>query len=304
VSRAPWPPAGRACRVAFVGPRAEFEACALGAPAGGLDPLFVDFREGGDPEALLASVEAFAPHVVIAFRPEILPAGLLAGVAAVTVGYATGSGLAELDAGAFDRLVTDAPAAGAAWRALPLPVDDAFFADVRPARFPPRVLFAGDSTEYRERLLVDAKHEHDLLHVVHGIHGERLHELFDRVDVAINVHSDDQPAFEHRVAMHLAAGHLVISEPLTPSHALEPGLDFVEISGPWALKEAIGAARNNPRAWHRIRVRGRAKAELFRASHVYPRLIADLRRDLETFGSDRRRRQLTRTLTVGEAPVA
>jgi hypothetical protein len=36
-----------------------------------------------------------------------------------------------------------------------------------------------------------------------------------------------------------------------------------------------------------VRVRGRRKAEAFRASRVYPRLIADLWADLRVFGTHR-----------------
>jgi hypothetical protein len=36
-----------------------------------------------------------------------------------------------------------------------------------------------------------------------------------------------------------------------------------------------------------VRIRGRRKAEAFRASHVYPRLAEDLLRDLRVFGTQR-----------------
>jgi hypothetical protein len=39
--------------------------------------------------------------------------------------------------------------------------------------------------------------------------------------------------------------------------------------------------------WHAVRVRGRRKAEQFRASRVYPRLITDLLADVRAFGSPR-----------------
>ena len=45
--------------------------------------------------------------------------------------------------------------------------------------------------------------------------------------------------------------------------------------------------RRDATVWHAVRVRGRRKAEQFRASRVYPRLIADLLADLRAFGSQR-----------------
>jgi hypothetical protein len=49
-----------------------------------------------------------------------------------------------------------------------------------------------------------------------------------------------------------------------------------------------------PGAFESIRVRGRAKAELYRASSVYPRLIHDLYLDLAAFGTRRRAPATTR----------
>ena len=54
-------------------------------------------------------------------------------------------------------------------------------------------------------------------------------------DVAINVHNEPYPSFENRVCLHLAAGHLVLSEPLSPTHGLEPGIDYVEFHRPQQL---------------------------------------------------------------------
>ena len=48
------------------------------------------------------------------------------------------------------------------------------------------------------------------------------------------------------------------------------------------------SSRPTPGSYDGIRVRGRAKAELFRASAVYPRLIHDLYLDLGAFGTERR----------------
>jgi hypothetical protein len=39
--------------------------------------------------------------------------------------------------------------------------------------------------------------------------------------------------------------------------------------------------------YRRVRIRGRRKAEAFRASRVYPRLVHDLLLDLDVFGTER-----------------
>ena len=296
--------------MAFVGQTTFFEACSLQAPAAGLIPRFFEFRAGGDGEALLAGLAEFVPHVAVVFRPEVVPHGLFAGLPAVTLGFLSeplprGTGahadlqrrladLRETDVANFDRVVSFDPriaqTAGVVvpiWRSLPLPVADRFFAPVAPMGHPPRVLFVGRSTQHREWLLAPAKVEHDLLHVAFGVSGAELVELMRRHDVAINLHNEDYPSFENRVSMHLAAGHLVLSEALDPLHGLEPGIDYLQVDGPHELRRALTVVTRFPRVHHRVRVRGRLKAEQFRASRVYPRLIADLLADLDAFGSPR-----------------
>jgi hypothetical protein len=296
--------------VAFVGQTTFFEACALEAAAGGLIPRFFEFRAGADGEALLAGLGELVPHVVVVFRPEVLPPGLFAGLPAVTLGFLSeplprGAGahadlqrrlgeLRQVDVGNFDRVVSFDPLIADTarvvlpiWRSLPLPVADRFFAPVTPMGSPPRVLFVGRSTPHREWLLAPAKLEHDLLHVAFGVSGHELVELLHRHDVAINLHNENYPSFENRVSMHLAAGHLVLSEALDPLHGLEPGIDYLQVDDASDLRRALAAVARFPRAHHRVRVRGRRKAEQFRASRVYPRLVADLLADVDAFGSSR-----------------
>ena len=93
-------------------------------------------------------------------------------------------------------------------------------------------------------------------------------ERQESIDVGINLHVGPFPSFENRVCLHLAAGHLVVSEPLDPPHGLEPGIDYVQVRSPSVLKHVVGAIRTNPDAFRAIRVRGHAKAASFRASRT------------------------------------
>jgi hypothetical protein len=148
-------------------------------------------------------------------------------------------------------------------------------------------MFVGRSTEHRERLLTPSKHAFDLLHVAFGVDAERLDALMREHDVGINLHNEPYPSFENRVSLHLAAGHLVISEPLDPTHGLEVGIDFIEVASPEALHGEIALLQRFPNIHQRVRVRGRMKAEGFRASRVYPRLVNDLLLDLRAFETQR-----------------
>jgi hypothetical protein len=79
----------------------------------------------------------------------------------------------------------------------------------------------------------------------------------------------------------------VLSEWLSPTHGLEAGLDFVEIRGPGSLLQAVQTLERFPGVWQRVRVRGRMKAEQFRASRVWPRLVHDALADVAAFGTTR-----------------
>jgi hypothetical protein len=242
---------------------------------------------------------------VVVFGPEVVPPGLLDDLDALTLGFSAeplphgGSAPAPVAASQFDRIVSVDPRRAAAgdhlpvWRSLPLPVDDRFYAPVGPWGHPPRPVFVGRATERRERWLIDAKHEFDLLHVASGLHGDGLRDLLARTDVALNVHRGTFPGFEHRIPLHLAAGHLVVSEPLSPRHGLEPGVDLLEVRSPAQLLRCVRGVRAVPRGYDPVRRHGRRSAERFRASRVWPRLIADLVRDVRVFGTARTRARRT-----------
>ena len=72
-----------------------------------------------------------------------------------------------------------------------------------------------------------------------------------------------------------------MSEPLVPRHGLEPGIDLLEAETPRALMLALERLQPIlPAPTRTSRRRGRRKAETFRASRVWPRLLGDLRADV------------------------
>ena len=89
--------------------------------------------------------------------------------------------LEDVDVANFDRIVSFDPLIAetaasvlAVWRSLPIPVADAMFMDVHERSRPPRLLFIGRSTEHREQLLAPVKRSHPIVHIGHGLFGERL----------------------------------------------------------------------------------------------------------------------------------
>ncbi len=285
-------------RLAFVGQRVFFELCSLEEPAGDLEPTFLDFRHDADPGPLRAALEDLDPDVIWVWRPEIIPPGLLHGLRAQRVGYLTEplprpgdeaphpdlaqrlDYLRATDPTNFDRIVSFDPLIVPTvqqhmnvWRSLPIPVADRVY---QPRGGTNGAVFVGRSTNHREEFLGPVKHDFDVVHIAHGFTGERLIGLLRDASVVINLHNEPYPTFENRVPTALAAGALVVSEPLSPTHGLVPGADYVEVSTPWDLWRILAEARSAPRAFAATRAAGRRAAERFRASRVFPRLVADL----------------------------
>lgn len=303
----PLPPSGEPLRVAFVGQRTYFELCSQRSPTRVIEPILVEHRSGRDGRRLAASLEAAAPHVVVVFRPELIEDGCFDRLDALTVGVLTEPlpraggahpdlerrlhDLAAVVPEQFDRIVSFDPeiASTAAryvdvWRAVPLPVADEVFGWPEPSR-EPRFVFVGRSTPHREWFLLPLKHHYDLLHVDHGLFGDDF-VVATRApgQVAVNLHNEPYPTFENRVSLHLAAGQLVISEPLSPTHGLESGLDFIEVRDPEEMMSVAGRIDRDPLIFEWVRWRGRLKAEGFRASRVWARVIHDLLLDVAAFG--------------------
>jgi hypothetical protein len=299
-------------RVAFAGDAVRFASWVEGGAR------FVDTREL-EPSAVAASLRAARPDAVVALGVAEHDAATLRAAGAPVLGVVVAAerppvwalraakpgeppGRELLDAAAAedraklfapgspgaacDRLVALDPAdalGGRLWCTIAPPVDDALFAPVTKAHRPPRIAFLGASTPHREQWLTTAKHLHDVRHVAHGITPDRLPKLLAATDVGLVAHPTGRATFDHRVALHLAAGHLVVAEPLSPRHGLEPNIDYLETSDPEALARILQPIRTAPDTHHRIRVRGRLKAERFRASHVWGRVVADFVHDVGSY---------------------
>lgn len=301
--------ASQSLRVAFVAQREYFASSTLEDPAGGLEPRFFDFRFDAPVEPLLTALRDWAPHVVFMFRPEMLPAGAFAELDAVTLGFFTEplhvpgqpphpdldtrfGVLERTDPTGFDRLciynpsfVATAERAVPIWRAFPIPISDRYFAPVRPTgRADPQLLFVGRSTAHREAFLGPLKRDFPLVHLAHGVTEDDYRSFVARTDVGLNIHNEPYPNYEYRVSEFLAAGLLVVTEPVSPYHGLRPGSEVLEVREPWEAWELVRAMQRAPQAFAPVRLAGRRAAERFRASRVFPRLIADLLDDVRVRG--------------------
>lgn len=101
------------------------------------------------------------------------------------------------------------------------------------------VFFIGRSTAHRESYFGFLKHHYEFLHICHGIWGEPLVNYLCGSRICVNVHAEDEVSWEPRMQMMMACGSFVISERITPNPYLRPGVDYVEISSPQELHEAV-----------------------------------------------------------------
>jgi hypothetical protein len=300
-------------RLAFIGQREYFGYTALRETTAGVEPRFFHLHHGGDIGTVLPALKAFAPDVVLAYRPELFEAGAFDEIDAVVVGYLTEPlpradrephadqadrlrQLHDTDPGNFDRVCSYDPyieqAAGEVlevWRSFPIPVTDSEFS-TGPLRAPkgaPVLLFTGRSTPHRNDFLDWLKKDFDVVHVAHGVTDERLAPFLREADVGINLHNHPYLNYENRVSHFAAAGLAVVSEPLSPSWGLIAGVDYLEVSNRWDLYSTAVALTATPDALRTMRISARRKAERFRASRIWPALAREAIADVEVFGGRR-----------------
>jgi hypothetical protein len=287
-------PLDRPLRAAFIGDPAWLSACCPPAASSKLLAERFPHRPGGDAEALALAVQESRPDVCVAFAPASLPSGMLAELPGARLGVIladAGEEPAQWRAEGLHRLASFRPeltgeeAGGMQlWRAFPPPVADELYAPVRGMRHPPRAISIGRATRHREEVLTPAKHHHDLLQAIHGVEGADLAELLGEHDVGVYVPPWPGPGFGQQVGVHLAAGQLLISQPLSPLHGLERGIDYIQFHTAEELVWLLDRLRRFPEMHRRERVRGRMKAEWFRASRLFERIAEDLLLDVAAFG--------------------
>ena len=162
------------------------------------------------------------------------------------------------------------------WRSLPLPVADRLFAPVAPrAGAGRRSCSSAARPSTASASCARPKAELDLVHAAFGIGTDELDALLREHDIGVNLHNEPYPSFENRVCLHLAAGQLVVSETLSPTHGLEPDIDYLEVAEPEQLLAVLRAAVALPA---RLRARPRPRAAQGRGVPRLARLPAAGRR--------------------------
>ena len=265
----------RPLRLAFVGQSTFFEACALDSRhVARFDTRFHEFRGGADVErAARPRSAAFDPDVVVVFRPEIIPAGAFAGPARDDARLPDRAAAAHRR-GERQPRGPRPPALGARARSTGR-TSTASSPSTRSSRRPPTAscrsgarsrcrsptattapstrrtrppppLFVGRSTEHREASSSPAKHRFDVLHLAFGVDAARLERLHGR---ALDRDQHPQRAVpelrEPRAACTSPPATSCCSEPLSPTHGLEPGIDFLEFRAAEHLRACLETLRRD-----------------------------------------------------------
>lgn len=291
---APDPSLQNGPRVAFLGPAELIEDWTPIAPVSSFafERFAADVADDGR-RLVPDAIRHFEGEATVVLDPASFDPATLAALKGTTLGVLPRRPVErdEPACAALDRLVsfnpalTGAPVGGREiWRAIPPPVSDAFFSEPRPLHRAPRAITLGRSTPHREETLIHAKHYHDLLQIIHGVHGQHIAEILRDYDVGVYV-DENGGEFGWQVGAHLAAGNLLFSEPLRPAHGLEMNIDYVKFESPEDLLLSLNRLASFPEMYWRTRVRGHLKAEHFRASRVFGRIVHDLLADVAAFGT-------------------
>ncbi len=102
---------------------------------------------------------------------------------------------------------------------------------IKPARLQKKwdIFFSGRSTPHRDDYFGPLKRDFNFLHINHGVVGPDLLEFIHKCKIAVNIHAENEISWEPRTQFLMAAGALLVSEPLSQTCPLQPGVDYIEV---------------------------------------------------------------------------
>lgn len=156
---------------------------------------------------------------------------------------------------------------------MPLPVNDELFFRPRSNEIFSKIVFVGRINDYRKNILQAIKHAHDPLIIDNGVTYPLLRQILSSENIiAINIHVGRMKTFEHRVLVHMAMGHLVITQRLLPSFGILPNCEYLIFHSARDLERQIEKVDSNPELAQWIAARGNDMANRHVASEVWARV--------------------------------
>lgn len=123
------------------------------------------------------------------------------------------------------------------------------------------MFFSGRTTPHRDKYFGPLKRDFNFLHINHGVVGADLLDFIKKCKVSLNVHAENEISWEPRTQFLMAAGSLLISEPLSPTCPLRPGIDFIEVNDASHAYETCKQVIQNYDAYKHIAENGRKRIE-------------------------------------------
>lgn len=216
----------------------------------------LDFYHGSDSTAF-ELIERFKPHILFAFRPELLPASVLLGFAGTRIGFSSEifpntmnnstvdplhQRKLEFFNGCSTRLYdylyhydrassTYLENSGIRMSGFPpFPISEELFTAENADR-DIDVLFIGRMSYRRIDLLEKLKRKKiKFVCIEHGLYGRELATFLLRSRIVLNIHAEKHTSFEPRVLLGAAAGAHVISETISlPDWLSETPFTFIDM---------------------------------------------------------------------------
>lgn len=296
-------------RIAFLGQSRYFLSSAFVGKNSHISGIFVDIARDGertqlDEENIVSQLEDFAPDFIVYFRPETYPQftkflfnlwglptigfltepvtskskinvdnilerrnHLLENVSRCEVDYWISYSLDLAD------FISTKIKIGSV---QPLPVNDELFRKPLPQikMDDQKVVFVGRLNPYRISYLDPIKQKYNPFILDNGLDLSEVGEYFkNNFVIGINIHVGSIVSFENRVLTHMAQGHLVLSQILSPDFGILPGCEYLGFESPNDLIQTLRLCEENPNWANWIRLRGALYSQKFKASSQWKRII-------------------------------
>ena len=287
--------------IAFLGQSLYFRQAAIENTFLDANCNFVAYTFGENPDKALMELNALDPDIVIVFRPELFEQFEEFFADRISIGYFTEplpnksySKHKDLElrfnflknsyigrTKVFDLFVGYNPLFGQSlesivdiWGYFPIPVRDDIILPTdldQSALSVEAGLFVGRTTSYRSSFLEPIKHRYGWT-VLDNAH---LVDLLP-YSVALNLHNENYGNFENRNFLHMALGHLLLTEPQEVSLDLSPGFTHLEFNKPSELVDLIEYIDENPDDVNQLRDNGRKFVRRYSSSVTWSKLLSDL----------------------------